>query len=197
MTTPIQPAALDQLFHNARTHTHWQGRPVSDETLHQLFDLLKLPPTSANCSPARLIFVRTPEAKARLKPFLSPGNVDKTMSAPVTAIVAMDMRFYEHLGQLFPHDPTARSWFEGNDEAIRNTAFRNSSLQGAYLILAARSLGLDCGPMSGFDNAALDAEFFPDGRFKSNFLVNLGYGEEDKLHPRSPRFAFDQACSIL
>lgn len=197
MTTPIQPAALDQLFHNARTHTHWQSRPVSDETLHQLFDLLKLPPTSANCSPARLTFVRTPEAKARLKPFLSPGNVDKTMSAPVTAIVAMDMRFYEHLGQLFPHDQTARSWFEGNDEAIRNTAFRNSSLQGAYLILAARSLGLDCGPMSGFDNTALDAEFFPDGRFKSNFLVNLGYGEEDKLHPRSPRFAFDEACSIL
>ncbi|KZE25897.1 3-hydroxypropanoate dehydrogenase [Crenobacter luteus] len=196
MTTPIQHADLEQLFHNARTFTHWQARPVAEATLRQLFDLLKLCPTSANCSPARFVFVASPEAKARLKPCLAPGNVDKTMSAPVTAIVAMDTRFYEHLPQLFPH-ADAKSWFEGNAALIDATAFRNSSLQGGYLILAARALGLDCGPMSGFDADQLNAEFFPDGRFKANFLVNIGYGDASTLHPRSPRFGFDEACRIL
>lgn len=195
MSTPISSTALEQLFHNARAHTHWQERPVSDETLHQLFDLLKLGPTSAKCSPGRFVFVKSADAKQRLKPCLPEGNVDKTMAAPVTVIVAMDTPFYEHLPQLFPH-ADARSWFEGNEALIQTTAFRNSTLQGGYLILAARSLGLDCGPMAGFDHAKADAEFFPDGRFKSNFLVNLGYGEADKLHGRSPRFNFDEACSI-
>lgn len=196
MSTPIQHADLEQLFHNARTFTHWQARPVAEATLYQLFDLLKLCPTSANCSPARFVFVASSEAKARLKPCLAAGNVDKTMSAPVTAIVAMDTRFYEHLPQLFPR-ADAKSWFEGNAALIDATAFRNSSLQGGYLILAARALGLDCGPMSGFDADKLNAEFFPDGRFKANFLVNIGYGDASTLHPRSPRFGFDEACRIL
>ncbi|MEQ6290125.1 malonic semialdehyde reductase [Vogesella sp. GCM10023246] len=197
MTTHITPAALAQLFTDARTHTHWQERKVSETTLHELFDLLKMAPTSANCSPARFVFVQSPEAKAKLKPCLSAGNVDKTMLAPVTVIVGMDMQFYEQLGKLFPHSPDARSWFAGNDAVIQSTAFRNSSLQGAYLIMAARALGLDCGPMSGFDNAAVDAAFFPDGTVKSNFLINLGYGEASKLHARAPRFAFDDACQIV
>ncbi|WP_227104166.1 malonic semialdehyde reductase [Chromobacterium rhizoryzae] len=196
MSTPIHHSALEQLFLNARTHSHWQDRPVTAETLHQLFDLLKMAPTSANCSPARFIFVQSDAAKAKLKPCLAEGNVEKTMAAPVCVIVAQDMRFYEHLPKLYPH-ADARSWFEGNDAAIQATASRNSSLQGGYLLLAARSLGLDCGPMSGFDNAAVDQAFFPDGRFKSNFLVNLGYGAADKLYPRSPRFEFDDACQIL
>ncbi|SMF07138.1 malonic semialdehyde reductase [Pseudogulbenkiania subflava] len=195
MSTPISNTTLDQLFNNARTHTHWQSRPVGDDTLHQLFDLLKMAPTSANCSPARFVFVKSADAKQRLKPCLSEGNIDKTMAAPATVIVAMDTRFYEHLPQLFPHTD-ARSWFEGNEALIQTTAFRNSTLQGAYLIMAARSLGLDCGPMSGFDNAKVDAEFFPDDRFKSNFLINLGYGEANKLHARAPRFRFDEACLI-
>ncbi|PXX49073.1 MULTISPECIES: malonic semialdehyde reductase [Aquitalea] len=196
MTTPLSATALEQLFHNARSHSHWQQRPVSDETLHQLFDLLKLCPTSANCSPARFVFLKTAAAKEKLRPFLMEGNVDKTMAAPVCVIVAQDMQFYEHLPRLFPH-ADARSWFEGNDAAIAATAARNSSLQAAYLIMAARALGLDCGPMSGFDNAGVDQAFFADGRFKSNVLINLGYGEAGKLHARSPRFAFDEACQIL
>ncbi|UTH74070.1 malonic semialdehyde reductase [Chromobacterium sp. IIBBL 290-4] len=196
MSTPVHQATLEQLFLNARTHSHWQPRPVSDEVLHQLFDLLKQAPTSANCSPARFIFVKSAEAKAKLKPCLAEGNVEKTMAAPVCVIVAQDTRFYEHLPKLFPH-ADAKSWFEGNQPLIDATAFRNSTLQGGYLILAARSLGLDCGPMSGFDPAALDAAFFPDGRLKSNFLINLGYGEADKLFPRSPRFDFADACHIL
>ena len=153
-------------------------------------------PTSANCSPARLVFVQSPEAKARLKPCLSEGNRDKTMAAPVTVIVAMDMQFYEQLPRLFPHTD-ARSWFAGNDAVIQATAARNSSLQGAYLIMAARALGLDCGPMSGFDNAAVDAAFFPQGDIKSNFLINLGYGDASKLFPRAPRLGFDDVCQIL
>ncbi|MDC7713847.1 malonic semialdehyde reductase [Vogesella sp. LYT5W] len=196
MSTPVSHAALEQLFLNARTHSHWQDRPVSKETLHQLFELMKMAPTSANCSPARLVFVQSPEAKARLKPCLSEGNRDKTMAAPVTVIVAMDLQFYEQLPRLFPHTD-ARSWFAGNDAAIQSTAMRNSSLQGAYLIMAARALGLDCGPMSGFDNAAVDAAFFPQGNIKSNFLINLGYGDASKLFPRAPRLGFDDACQIL
>ncbi|GGY22969.1 malonic semialdehyde reductase [Paludibacterium paludis] len=196
MSTPISKTALEQLFLDARTHSHWQAREVPDSVLVHLFDLMKHCPTSANCSPARLVFVKTPEAKARLKPCLAEGNVEKTLAAPVTVIVALDNRFYEHLPFLFPH-ADARSWFEGNQPLIDATAFRNSSLQGAYLILAARSLGLDCGPMSGFDPARLNAEFFPDGRFSANFLVNLGYGDASKLYPRNPRFEFDTVCSVL
>lgn len=196
MTTPLSATALEQLFHNARSHSHWQQRQVGDDTLHQLFDLLKLCPTSANCSPARFVFLKSPAAKERLRPFLMEGNVDKTMAAPVCVIMAQDMRFYEHLPRLFPH-ADAKSWFEGNDAAIAATAARNSTLQGAYLIMAARSLGLDCGPMSGFDHAGVDGEFFADGRCQSNFLINLGYGEAGKLHARSPRFGFDEACQIL
>jgi 3-hydroxypropanoate dehydrogenase len=195
MSTPLPAAALAQLFHDARTHSHWQQREVSDETLQQLFELLKLCPTSANASPARFVFLKSSAAKEQLRPFLMEGNVDKTLSAPVCVIVAQDMQFYEHLPRLYPH-ADAKSWFEGNAAAIEATAARNSTLQGAYLIMAARALGLDCGPMSGFDNAGVDAAFFPDGRFRSNFLINLGYGDAEKLHARSPRFDFADACQI-
>ena len=191
----LSEPALDLIFRSARTHTHWLERPVDDETLHALYDLLKWGPTSANCSPARIVFVRSREAKERLRPALSAGNVDKTMAAPATAIIGHDLRFYDHLPRLFPHTD-ARSWFAGKDELIRTTAFRNGTLQGAYLIIAARSLGLDCGPMSGFDSARVDAEFFPGGTVKSNFLCNLGYGDPAKLHPRNPRLAFEEACQI-
>lgn len=192
----LDEACLDQLFRNARTHYRWQDRPVTDDELRAVFDLLKMGPTSANSSPARFLFLRTREAKERLRPALSPGNVDKTVAAPVTAIVAYDPKFYEDLPRLFPHDD-ARSWFAGNDELARETAFRNGTLQGAYLILAARAAGLDCGPMSGFDNARVDAEFLLGMGWKSNFLVNIGHGDSAELHPRLPRFAFDEACRLL
>jgi 3-hydroxypropanoate dehydrogenase len=192
----LSETALDLVFRSARTHTHWLDRPVDDETLRALYDLLRWGPTSANCSPARIVFVRSREAKERLRPALSAGNVDKTMAAPATAISGHDLRFHEQLPRLFPH-ADARSWFAGNDELIRTTAFRNGTLQGAYLIISARALGLDCGPMSGFDNAKVDAAFFPGSTVKSNFLCNLGYGDPAKLHPRSPRLAFDEACRIV
>ncbi|HEX7934539.1 MAG TPA: malonic semialdehyde reductase [Paraburkholderia sp.] len=188
--------ALDQLFREARTHVAWQPKSVGDALLQQLVELTLLGPTSANSSPGRFVFVKSPAAKEKLRPALSAGNVDKTMAAPVTAIVAMDMAFYEHLPMLFPH-ADARSWFVGNDRAIADTAFRNSTLQGGYLILAARALGLDAGPMSGFDAAKIDEAFFAGTTIKSNFLVNLGYGDASKLHPRSPRFSFDEAASIM
>jgi len=187
--------ALDLVFRAARTHTHWLDRPVDEQTLRDVYELMKWGPTSANCSPARIVFVRSREARQRLRPALSAGNLDKTMAAPVTAIIGHDLRFYDQLPRLFPHTD-ARSWFAGRDELIRTTAFRNGTLQGAYLIVAARALGLDCGPMSGFDNAKVDAEFFPDGTVKSNFLCNLGYGDPAKLHPRNPRLAFDEACRV-
>ena len=196
MSNILSDAALDRIFRNARTHNHWQEREVSDVLLQAVFDLAKMGPTSANCSPMRVVFVKSPEAKARLKPALAEGNVEKTMAAPVTAIVGHDLEFYERLPQLFPHTD-ARSWFVGKPELSRDTAFRNGSLQGAYLMIAARSLGLDCGPMSGFDNAAVDRAFFPDGQVKSNFLCNLGHGDPEKLHPRSPRLDFDQVCRVL
>lgn len=196
MTSVLDAATLDQLFRNARTHNAWQSREVSDDQLQQLYDLLKFGPTSANCSPARIVFVKSAAAKERLSPALAENNRDKTLAAPVTAIIGSDQEFYEQLPTLFPH-ADARSWFVGNDALIKSTAFRNSSLQGAYLILAARSLGLDCGPMSGFDNDKIDAEFFADTPIKSNFLVNIGYGDASVLFPRSPRLAFDEACSIL
>jgi 3-hydroxypropanoate dehydrogenase len=192
----IDDHSLDLLFRTARTHSGWLEKPVPESLLRSVFDLAKMPPTSANCSPARLVFVTTPAGKARLKPALAPGNLDKTMAAPVTAIIANDTRFYDELPRLFPH-ADARSWFVGNEALSSITAMRNGTLQGAYLMLAARAVGLDCGPMSGFDNAKVDAEFFPDGRFKSNFLCNLGYGDPAKLFERSPRFAFDDVCQVV
>jgi len=199
VTVPIQAldgAARDRLFLEARTANKWQDRPVSDRTLHELYDLLKMGPTSANCSPARLLFLRTPEAKERLRPALSSGNLDKTMTAPVTVIVAHDPAFYDLLPKLFPH-ADAKSWFTSSPALAETTAFRNGTLQGAYLILAARAVGLDAGPMSGFDNAKVDAEFLAAEGWKSNFLVNLGYGDPAGLFPRSPRLDFDEACRLL
>lgn len=193
--TTLDAAALDQLFRSARTHNAWQKKDVPDALLHQLYDLVKWAPTSANSSPARFVFVKSPEAKAKLKEALAPGNVEKTMTAPVTVIVAQDMAFYDKLPKLFPH-ADARSWFAGNDALIESTAFRNASLQGAYLIMAARALGLDTGAMSGFDAAKLDATFFAGTTVKSNFLINLGYGDVAGLFPRSPRLAFDEAARI-
>lgn len=189
---------LDVLFRKARTHNVFSDKPVSDAILRQVHELMKWGPTSANCQPARLVFVRSKAAKEQLAPALSPTNLDKTMKAPLTAIVAYDPRFYEHLPRMFAHNQTAKSWFEGPQKKAfaETTAFRNGSLQGAYFILAARAVGLDCGPMSGFDNAKVDAAFFPDGRFKSNFLCNLGYGDAGKLMPRNPRFTFEEACRI-
>jgi 3-hydroxypropanoate dehydrogenase len=197
MATSLDDAALDRIFRAARTHNAFTDTPVTDDQLRAVYDLMKFGPTSANCSPARIVFVRSRQAKERLRPALSPGNLEKTMAAPVTAIVAYDLEFYEKLPHLFPHNPDAINWFKGNPAMIQTTAFRNGSLQGAYLIIAARALGLDCGPMSGFDNARVDAEFFPDGKIKSNFLCNLGVGDPSKLLPRSPRLSFEQACSVL
>jgi 3-hydroxypropanoate dehydrogenase len=192
----LSDQALDQLFREARTHNGWQQKPVDDAVLKQLIELVLLGPTSANSSPGRFVFVKTQEGKEKLRPALSPGNLEKTMAAPVTAIVGMDMEFYEHLPKLFPH-ADARSWFVGNDKAIADTAFRNSTLQGGYLILAARALGLDTGAMSGFDAAKVDEAFLAGTTVKSNFLINLGYGDPSKLFPRSPRFAFDEAARIV
>ncbi|MBV8652514.1 MAG: malonic semialdehyde reductase [Alphaproteobacteria bacterium] len=192
----IDDAALDALFREARTQNRWQAKPVSDAILQAVWELAKMPPTSANCSPMRLIFAKSSEAKARLAPALSAGNRDKTMQAPVTAIIGYDLEFYDKLPFLFPH-ADARPWFAGKPEVIQATAFRNGSLQGAYLMLAARAVGLDCGPMSGFDNAIVDAAFFPDGKVKSNFLCNIGYGDPAGVLPRSPRFAFNEVCKIV
>jgi 3-hydroxypropanoate dehydrogenase len=188
--------ALDRIFRTARTHRAWTARPVTDETLHAIYELMKWGPTSSNCCPARVAFVRSSEAKERLKPALDAGNVAQTMAAPVTAIVAYDLAFHDRLPLLVPHRD-ARSGFVGKPELIRTTAQQSGTLQGAYLIIAARALGLDCGPMGGFDNARVDATFFPDGTVRSNFLCNLGYGDPTKLHPRAPRLAFDDACRIV
>ena len=193
----ISHDALRQLFLDARTHKAWQDKPVSDETLHQLYDLMKWGPTSANTSPARMVFIKSMEAKERLKPALSEGNIEKTMSAPVTVILAWSNEFYEHMAKLAPHNPDTRNWFAGKEKAIFNTAFRNSSLQGAYMIIAARALGLDCGPMSGFSEKKLNEEFFPDGKWQANFLCNIGYGDVSGLQPRAPRLDFDEACRVL
>ena len=192
----LDEKALDQVFREARTHNAWQPKPVSERTLHELTDLVKMGPTSANCSPARFIFVTTASGRERLKPHLGPSNVEKTMSAPVTVIIGHDLEFYERLPQLFPH-ADAKSWFVGNEKLIHDTAFRNGSLQGAYLIVAARMLGLDCGPMSGFDQEGVNAEFFADTTTRVNFLCNLGYGTTEKMFPRSPRLSFDAFCQIV
>jgi 3-hydroxypropanoate dehydrogenase len=193
---PIGESALAQLFTDARTHNGWLDRPVPDALLQKAVELAKWGPTSANSSPARIVFVRSAQAKARLAPALSKGNLEKTLAAPATAIIAHDLKFYEHLPRLYPATD-AKSWFVGNEALIEATAFRNGTLQGAYFILALRALGLDVGPMSGFDNARVDAEFFPGTAIKSNFLVNIGYGDPAKLHPRGPRFAFEEIASII
>jgi 3-hydroxypropanoate dehydrogenase len=211
MNNVLRDEALDQLFREARTHNAWLDKPVTDTTLRQLYDVMKWGPTSANSSPARFVFIRSQEAKERLRPTLAPGNVEKTMAAPVTVIVAYDLLFFEKLPKLFPHSPAMRDLFAENPQLIEATAKRNSSLQGAYMMIAARALGLDCGPMSGFDNARLDEEFFgagkecegceqeffPAGHVKSNFLCNLGYGDPSKLFPRAPRLEFNEACTLL
>ena len=188
---------LDLIFRKARTHSVWLDKPVDDALLKQVYELARMGPTSANMCPMRIIFVRSKEAKERLKPALDKGNVDKTMKAPVTAIIGMDVHFYEKLPQLFPH-ADAKAWFKDLPEnVLEYTALRNGSLQGAYFMLAARALGLDCGPMSGFDNAKVDAAFFAGTTIKSNFLCNLGHGDASKLHPRSPRLSFDEACKVV
>jgi len=211
MNNVLRDEALDQLFREARTHNAWLDKPVTDDMLRQLYDLMKWGPTSANSSPARFVFIRSQAAKERLRPMLAPGNVEKTMAAPVTVIIAYDLLFFEKLPKLFPHSPAMRDLFAENPQLIEATAMRNSSLQGAYLMIAARGLGLDCGPMSGFDNARLDEEFFgagkecegceqeffPAGHVKSNFLSNLGYGDRSKLLPRAPRLEFNEACTLL
>jgi 3-hydroxypropanoate dehydrogenase len=188
---------LDLIFRKARTHNVFTDKPVSEATLRQLHELMKWGPTSANSQPARFVFVRSKEGKEKLRPALSPTNLEKTMKAAINVIVAYDTHFYEHLPRQF-HNPEAIDWFRGEDKKAlaEITAFRNGTLQGAYFIIAARAHGLDCGPMSGFDNAMVDAAFFPDGRLKSNFLINLGYGEHSKLFPRNPRLSFEEQCSF-
>jgi Nitroreductase len=196
MNELLSDKALDQLFREARTFNAWLPKDVSDAQLHQLYELAKFGPTSANASPMRVVFVKSKAAKAKLEPFLSEGNRAKTMAAPVTAIIATDHEFYEKLPKLFPH-ADARSWFVGNQPMIDATAFRNGTLQGAYVLLAARAIGLDCGPMSGYDQAGVDAAFFAGTAVKSNFLINIGYGDASRdLFPRSPRLGFDEACAI-
>src|SRR6266446_165631 len=211
MSQPIPDAAMNTLFREARSYTKWQPRPVTDQSLRDLYDLLKWAPTSANASPARFAFLRSQEAKERLRPALAPLNVEKTMTAPVTVIIAYDLKFYQQLPKLFPQNPGMAAHFESNPEMVEITAKRNSSLQGAYMMMAARALGLDCGPMSGFDNAKVDEEFFAagkpcfgcdqeffaEGHVKTNFLCNVGYGDPGALHPRLPRLAFAEACSLL
>jgi 3-hydroxypropanoate dehydrogenase len=211
MGQKVDDAAVDALFRDARTYSKWQAKPVSDQMLHDLYDLLKLAPTSANAGPARFVFLRSKDSKERLRPALAPMNVEKTMTAPVTVIVAYDIRFYTQLPKLFPHNTGMAKLFENNPEMVEVTAKRNSSLQGAYMIMAARALGLDCGPMSGFDQMKVDEEFFaagkpcfgcdqeffPEGHVKTNFICNLGYGDAGSLFPRLPRLAFNEACSIL
>ena len=193
----MNDAGLDLIFREAHTVTHWTPEKVSEELLHRVYDLAKLGPTSANGSPARFVFIVSPEAKERLKPALLPMNVDKTMAAPVTVAIGYDTQFYEHLSELFPSNPNARSWFDKDPVVARDTAFRNSSLQGAYLMIAARALGLDCGGMSGFNAAAVEAAFWPGGRVKANFLCNIGYGDDKMQWPRGPRLPFETACQIV
>lgn len=205
MTTPLSDDTLDIIFRKARTHNAWLDKPVSDDLLRQLYELVKYGPTSGNSCPARIVFLRTAEAKQRLLPALSPTNVDKTMKAPVTAIIGYDLKFYEQTPKLFPHNPGMRDMFTKSAQHAETTAFRNGTLQGGYLILAARALGLDCGAMSGFDNAKVDAEFFTAAagnppefiEVKSNFLCNLGYGDTSKMFPRNPRLTFEEACKLI
>lgn len=193
----LDDAGLDLLFRTARTQNGWLDTPVTDDEIRAIYDILKLGPTSANCSPARFVFLRTPEAKARLYPALTAGNVDKTKAAPVTAIIGYDTQFFELLPRLFPHRPEMKNPYVANATLAETVAFRNGTLQGAYFMLAARAVGLDVGGMSGFDNAKVDAAFFPDGRIKSNFLCNLGHGDPAKVMPKLPRLPFDDACRLI
>ncbi len=197
MASPLDKTVLDQLFLAARTHNAWQGRPLPDELLQRLYDTFRMGPTSANCCPARIVFVKSQVAKEKLQPALDEGNRAKSLAAPVTAIIGYDMKFYEKMGRLFPHVPDAKSWFNKDKQTAYTAAFRNGTLQGAYLIVAARALGLDCGPMSGFDNALVNQLFFGGTDIKSNFLCNLGYGDPIGVRPRSPRLEFDEACRII
>ena len=197
MASPLDKTALDQLFLSARTHNTWQSRPLPDELLQRLYDTFRMGPTSANCCPARIVFLKSQAAKEKLQPALDEGNRAKSSAAPVTAIIGYDMKFYEKMGQLFPHVPNAKSWFNKDEQTAYTAAFRNGTLQGAYLIVAARALGLDCGPMSGFDNALVNQLFFGGTDIKSNFLCNLGYGDPSGVRPRGPRLEFDEACSIV
>lgn len=193
----IDKASLDTIFLEARSYSFWQDKPVSDEILHKAYDIMKMGPTSANMCPLRIVFVKSPEAKERLKPLLDKGNVDKVMTSPVTAIFGHDLAYYEKLPKLFPHTD-ARAWFKDLPlEAQKVIALRNGSLQAAYFMIAARAVGLDCGPMSGFNNEKVDAAFFAGTTVKSNFICALGYGVKEKLHPRSPRLDFDEACQII
>mgnify|MGYP001819579576 CR=1 FL=1 len=198
MSEILHDSGLDLIFREARTHNSWKDEPVSDVMLQAVYDLARYGATSANCSPMRVVFVKSPEAKERLKPHLSEGNVEKTMSAPATAIIGHDLEFHEHLPRLFPHTD-ARAWFQGEEKTKHreDTAFRNGTLQGAYLMISARALGLDCGPMSGFDPAGVDRTFFAGTTVRSNFLCNLGYGDPSRLFPRSPRLECDEACEIV
>lgn len=193
----LDDAALDRLFRSARTHRAWLDRAVPESLLRELYALMSLGPTSANCQPVRLVFIRSDEARARLLPLLSPGNRWQTETAPVTAVVGHDLAFYEQLPRLYPHQPGAREWFTGSAQAAREAALRNATLQGGYLIMAARALGLDCGPMGGFDAQAVAREFFPQGGIEAGFLCNLGYGSGENMHPRLPRLAFEDACVIV
>ena len=197
MPSALEQSALDQLFCAARSHNAWQSRPVESELLLRVYNSMRMGPTTANSCPARIIFVQSTEAKEKLKLALSEGNIQKSMTAPVVAIIGYDMKFYEKLGQLFPHAPDAHTWFDKDEQTTFTNAFRNGSLQGAYLIMAARAYGLDCGPMSGFNNAMVDKLFFDGTNIKSNFLCGLGYGDPAGLFPRSPRLSFDEACSII
>ena len=197
MSGILDDRALDIVFRNARTHNEWLDDPVTDDDLRAIFEAMKFGPTTANSWPARFVFLRSRESRGKLAPHLSEGNREKTLRAPMCAVVAYDLEFYERLDRLFPHDPTARSWFAGKDEHVRVTALRNGSLQGAYFIVAARSLGFDCGPMSGFDNDGVDAAFFAGSGWRSNFLCNLGHGDASKLFPRNPRPGFDDVCRIV
>ncbi|HUO01464.1 MAG TPA: malonic semialdehyde reductase [Rhizomicrobium sp.] len=193
----VSDEALDVIFRNARTQNKWQDKPVSNAHLMAVYDLMRWGPTSANISPARILFVTSQAAKERLKPLLSPGNQDKTMAAPAIAIIGMDLDFAEKLPSLFPNNPKMKDVFTANAELTKSAAFRNSSLQGGYFIIAARALGLDCGPMSGFDNAGVDKEFFAGTNIKSNFICAIGYGDPAGVFPRNPRLSFDEACKIL
>mgnify|MGYP001555693044 FL=1 len=196
MKNRLDDHALDQLFRTARTYPTWDTREVPETMLRELYELAIMGPTSMNCLPARFVFITTPEGKARLMPAIAEGNLSKVEEAPVTVILAHDTRFHEHMPELWPHMPDAGRMFEDNSELAGTTAFRNGTLQGAYLILAARALGLDVGPMSGFDNDKLDSIFFPDGRYKSNFLMNVGFGDDRGLYSRGPRLAFEQAVTV-
>lgn len=196
-TSPVlNDQAMDIIFRDARTYNGWKDEDVSDVLLKSLYELMKFGPTSANCSPLRIKFVKSEAQKEKLKPHLMDANVEKTMTAPVTAVLARDMEFYEHLPDLFPHTD-AKSWFEGDEKAIRETATRNATLQGAYFIIAARAVGLDCGPMSGFDTPGVKEAFFPGENVEIDFLCNLGYGDPDSIFERSPRFKFDEVCEII